>query len=135
MAVPLRTAVLTALAAFVAHQIQAQDAPLDFAHKVAPILKEHCGDCHTGEKKKGGFSMNTHPDWLHGSENGPVFDAQNPSHSKALEVIASSDPDTVMPPLAKDKKRPTAEQIAVLKNWPRQQNLWASSGSGSAPRL
>ena len=117
MATPARIALLSALVIYVLPQTRAQDTPADFVHKVVPILREHCESCHTGEKKKGGFSMNTHADWLHGSENGPVFDAQTPSDSKVLEVIASANPDTVMPPLAKDKTRPTQDQIAIIKNW------------------
>lgn len=34
-------------------------APVDFAHEVVPILRKHCAECHTGDKKKGGLSMNT----------------------------------------------------------------------------
>jgi len=90
---------------------------MDFVHTVAPILKEHCGGCHTGDKKKGGFSMNSREDWLHGGENGPVFNSETPSKSKVLEVIQSTDPDTVMPPPAKDRARPSAEQIGILKDW------------------
>ena len=31
---------------------------IDFVHEVMPILKKHCGKCHTGAEKKGGFAMN-----------------------------------------------------------------------------
>jgi hypothetical protein len=89
----------------------------DFSHQVVPLLRELCGDCHLGGKKKGGFSMNTQPLFLAGSENGPVFDAKNPAASKMLKVLQSSDPDTVMPPPAKDRKRPTPEQIHLLQSW------------------
>ena len=37
----------------------ANEKKIDFAHEIVPILKEHCGECHTGDKRKGGFSMNT----------------------------------------------------------------------------
>jgi hypothetical protein len=98
-------------------QARSQTLPLDFVHKVAPILKEHCGGCHTGDKKKGGFSMNSQEDWLQGSENGPVFNPDAPNKSKVLEVIQSTDPEIVMPPPAKDRARPSVEQIGILKNW------------------
>ena len=51
--------------------------PGDFAHRIAPILKTHCGDCHMGEKKKGGLSLNTEADLASGSENGKVIDPSN----------------------------------------------------------
>jgi hypothetical protein len=49
-------------------------AAIDFAHQVVPILKKHCAECHLGEKKKGGLSMNTRKDLLKGSENGAIVD-------------------------------------------------------------
>jgi hypothetical protein len=61
--------------------------------------------------------MNSQEDWLQGGENGPVFNSEAPSKSKVLEVIQSTDPDTVMPPPAKDRARPSVEQISILKNW------------------
>ena len=47
-------------------------APIDFSHQIVPILREHCSECHTGDKKKGGVSMNDREALLGGSENGPV---------------------------------------------------------------
>jgi len=98
---------------------KALPAPPDFAHQIAPAIKELCGDCHLGDKKKGGFSMNTQPLFLAGSENGPVLDPKNPSSSKILNVLLSTDPDTVMPPRSKDRKPPTPEQIHQLQKWVR----------------
>jgi mono/diheme cytochrome c family protein len=91
--------------------------PPDFVHQIAPILKQHCANCHTGDKKKGGFSLNTQGDWNAGSENGPVFDAKSPHQSKALQVLFSEDPDVVMPPPEKDRARPTKEQLDLLRKW------------------
>jgi hypothetical protein len=31
---------------------------VDFSHEIVPILREHCAECHAGDKKKGGFSFN-----------------------------------------------------------------------------
>ncbi len=92
-------------------------APPDFAHQIAPILKQHCGNCHTGDKKKGGFSLNTRGDWTAGSENGPVFDSKAPEKSKVIDVLFSADPDVVMPPHEKDRPRPTKEQLDLLRRW------------------
>jgi len=41
-------------------------APVDFAHEVVPILRKHCVECHAGDKKKGGLSMNTRASLLEG---------------------------------------------------------------------
>jgi hypothetical protein len=30
---------------------------VDFAHDIVPLLKARCGECHTGGKYKGSFSL------------------------------------------------------------------------------
>lgn len=95
----------------------APSSEADFAHQVAPLLKEHCGGCHMGDKRKGGFSMNTQATFLAGSENGKVLDAGNPRKSRLLEVISSNDPDVQMPPPEKGKERPSAERMELLRQW------------------
>lgn len=88
--------------------------PVDFSHEVVPILKKHCVECHTGAKKKGGFSMNTRDEWLAGSENGPVVKPHSAEGSRLLAVVTSSDSDERMPP----KGDPlSAAQIEVLRRW------------------
>ena len=43
---------------------------VDFAHQVVPILRTHCGKCHTGDQLKGGFSMNDRASLMEGGESG-----------------------------------------------------------------
>ena len=47
-------------------------AEIDFAHDIVPVLRTYCGQCHTGDKKQGGFSMNTRELLLAGGEGGMV---------------------------------------------------------------
>ncbi len=105
----------------------------DFVHEIAPIFKQHCADCHTGDKKKGGFSLNAHPDWLAGSENGAVFNAKTPAKSKVLEVIFSDDPEVQMPPPKKDRPRPTKAQLALLQSWVLSGADWESGYAFTKP--
>jgi len=71
---------------------------VDFVHEIMPVLKKHCAECHTGQKKKGGLSMNTRASFLAGSENGKVAVPGKPSESFFLESIQSKDSDERMPP-------------------------------------
>ena len=71
--------------------------PVDFAHEVVPILRKHCGECHTGDKKKGSFSMNTRASLLEGGEGGVVLFPGQASKGRLLESIVSEDPDERMP--------------------------------------
>jgi len=105
----------------------------DFVHEIAPILKEHCTECHSGDKKKGGFSLNTHPEWLAGSENGPVFDAKAPARSKVLEVVFSSDRDIVMPPPDEKRLRPSPAQLELLKAWVLSGATWETGYAFKRP--
>jgi hypothetical protein len=86
----------------------------DFAHEIVPILKKHCVECHSGAKKKAGFSMNTREEFMAGSENGPVAKAFESHGSRLVEVIGTSDKDERMPPKGEGL---SAEEIATLTRW------------------
>jgi mono/diheme cytochrome c family protein len=92
----------------------ASAAPVDFVHEVVPILRQHCGECHTGTKLKGGFSLNDRAALLHGSENGKVVVPGNSATSRLIELVESKDSDDWMPPKG---PRVPPEQIAVLRKW------------------
>ena len=92
-------------------EASAQQKPRDFAHQIAPILKQHCVECHGGENAKGGFSLNTRELFL--EDEMAVPGQADQSHF--LDLISSDDPDSQMPP--KGKPRVSVEQIALLKAW------------------
>ena len=41
-------------------------AAVDFNHQIVPLLRKHCAECHTGDKLKGGFSLNDRAELLRG---------------------------------------------------------------------
>ncbi|MES2467167.1 MAG: DUF1549 domain-containing protein [Verrucomicrobiota bacterium] len=89
-------------------------AAVDFSHEVVPILKTHCAECHMGDKKKGGFSMNTREDLMEGSENGKVLIEGKGAESLLIQLITSADPDEQMPPKG---ARLTAAEVQTLTAW------------------
>lgn len=91
-------------------------AAVDFSHEIVPILREHCAECHAGDKKKGGFSFNDRQALMEGSENGPVI-----ANGRLIEVMLSKDPDEQMPPKG---KRVPPEKIALLKQWIAEGTPW-----------
>jgi hypothetical protein len=105
-------------------------APVDFAHEVVPILRKHCSECHTGDKKKGGLSMNTRASLLEGGENGAVVTAGQAQKSKLLEAIVSADPDLRMPPKG-DRLSPT--EVATLRAWFEQGADWTAGFAFKQP--
>ena len=86
----------------------------DFVHDVVPILKEQCADCHTGNKQKGGLSLNTEESFRKGSKNGPIVVAAESEKSLLLKVIVSDDEDERMPPKGKGL---SAAQVELVRAW------------------
>jgi hypothetical protein len=88
--------------------------PVDFDHDIVPLLRRNCGECHTGDKKKGGLSLNTRETTLKGSEDGPVVKVGDAAHSPLIEAVLSSDPDKRMPPKG---ARLEPGDVAKLRAW------------------
>src|SRR5690349_96217 len=87
---------------------------VDFAHDIVPILRQHCGQCHTGDKKKGGYSMNTRASLIAGGESGPAAVVGKSNDSELLRRVLSRDKDEQMPP---EGPRLTDKETALLKQW------------------
>ncbi len=105
-------------------------AAVDFDHEIVPLLRKHCGECHTGDKRKGGFSMNTRVALLEGSENGAVLVPSDVAHSKLLELVTSADPDVRMPPKG-DGLSPA--EVARLKAWIAEGAVWTNGFAFKQP--
>lgn len=107
-----RNALLSLWLAFWAVPVVA--AEIDFAHDIAPILRKHCASCHTGDQKKGGFSMNSRDQLIAGGEAGRAVVVGKANQSELMARLKSSDPDTRMPP---EGDRVPTDKIAVLSAW------------------
>ena len=94
----------------VAVPVSAQEV-IDFSHDIVPVLRERCGECHLGDKKKGSFSMNTRADLLAGSENGEVLELGKGGTSYLVELLSTNDKDIQMPPKG---DRVPAKEIARI---------------------
>jgi hypothetical protein len=119
-----------ALLAFLAAGAALGAAEPDFDHAVVPLLRKHCAECHTGDKKKGGFSMNTRAALLEGGEDGPVLTPGDAAKGRLLEAIVSTDPDLRMPP-----KGPglTPAEVATLRAWVGQGARWTEGFAFKQP--
>src|SRR5947208_7144945 len=72
------------------------EKPVDFAHEVVPILKTHCGKCHTNGTYKGSISFDTRADIIKKA----VVPGKSAT-SKLITRVTSKDPDERMPPEGK----------------------------------
>jgi len=89
-------------------------AKVDFSHQIVPVLREHCGECHTGDKKKGGFSLNDRASLLAGGESGKAVLPGNAAKSPLIEAITTKDADKQMPPKG---ARLSPEKVKLLRDW------------------
>lgn len=101
--------------------VRGHAANVDFSHQVVPIIKEHCAECHTGDKKKGGLSMNDRAALLKGAEDGAILEIGRSEKSRLIEVILSTDPDEQMPP---EGPRLSPKETAVLRAWIDEGLVW-----------
>lgn len=98
-------------------------AEIDFAHDIVPIIKAHCAECHTGDEKKGGFSMNTRQQLLEGSEyTDEVVNPGDADKSLLYELISTTDRDIQMPPPKKGLMVP--KKVAKIKAWIDEGLAW-----------
>lgn len=97
-------------------------AGVDFAHEVAPILRRHCSECHMGDKRKGGLSMNTREALIEGGENGAVLVPGKPAESRLHTfVVEPDDSDDRMPPKG---DRLSQREADILRRWIAEGASW-----------
>ncbi|NBU41079.1 MAG: DUF1549 domain-containing protein [Planctomycetia bacterium] len=110
---------------------------VDFVHDVVPLLKRHCAECHLGDARQGGFSMNTREAILAGGDSGTAgLLARDSASSELIARVTSTDPDFRMP---SDGPPLPEEAVAVLRRWIDEGAVWeegfAFSGTAWEPPL
>jgi mono/diheme cytochrome c family protein len=101
--------------------------PVDFAHEIVPILKNHCGKCHTAGTYKGDLSLDTRAALL----KSKVVVPGDAGKSELITRITSTDADVQMPPTG---ERLTSEQVALLTRWINQNVPWQDGFSFARTR-
>jgi hypothetical protein len=107
-----RFATLLLLAVMLPQRAVAADPKpeFDFAHRIVPLLKKHCFECHGGHRAEGEFSINTR-EAIVDSTSAIPGDAAN---SYIIEVVTSDDVETRMP---LEKPPLTEEEVNTLREW------------------
>jgi len=97
-------------------------AGVDFVHAVVPLIRRHCGECHTGDARQGGFSMNTREAVLAGGDSGlPGVVPGEPAASEILARITSDEAEVRMP--AEADPLPV-EAVEVFQRWVAEGAAW-----------
>ena len=102
---------LVAIAGSFALGVRAADDPFWKDH-VEPVIRERCGDCHSGVKTKSGLDLGSFQSILRGGDRGAAVVPGRPDDSLLLKVLAAG-ADPHMPP----KGQLTEEQIGLVKTW------------------
>ncbi|MFN0075552.1 MAG: c-type cytochrome domain-containing protein, partial [Prosthecobacter sp.] len=87
-----------------------------FESKIRPLLVEHCYECHSAEKTKGGLALDTKAGWEKGGDSGPAILPGKPDESLLIKAVRYHDEDLAMPPQKKGGKLPDSA-IAALTEW------------------
>ncbi len=90
-----------------------------FESKIRPLLVEHCYECHSGEKTKGGLSLDTRAGWQKGGHSGAVIVPGKPEESLLIKAVRYQDKELAMPP-QKHGGKLSDPKITVLTEWVMQ---------------
>jgi hypothetical protein len=116
----IRTLSATALAALgglLAGSASAAEHALRFDRDIRPLLAENCYACHGPGTQEAGLRLDSTADATRELDSGSrAIVPGDPAASEALARIASTDPDTVMPP-PHARKTLTAAQRDLLTRW------------------
>lgn len=94
----------------------------DFVHDVAPILRKHCGKCHTNGVAKGDFAMDTRAALMKSETVVPGKAVE----SDLVERIKTDDKEMKMPP---EGARLTPGEVEVISQWINEGAKWDESFS------
>lgn len=101
--------------------------PIAFATEIQPLLERSCLPCHSGEKAKAKFRLESREALLKGGEGNeaPVVPGKSAT-SPLVRFAADLVEEMEMPPLAKREKYPklSASEIALVRAWIDQGANW-----------
>jgi hypothetical protein len=101
---------------------------IDFPRQVQPILQDHCLECHSQDKRKGGLSLATYADALEGGRNGAAIRPGKSAESLLIHRVTGR----VEPQMPKDEDPLSASEMASIRLW-IDQGARATSSSPPAP--
>ncbi|WP_158261173.1 MULTISPECIES: DUF1592 domain-containing protein [Pirellulaceae] len=123
---PLRGPQIVAilLLSWLGTRAHAEDAPSTaqqqahrFETQVAPLLSQHCLECHAAGKTEGGLNLSRKESALRGGDSGKVIQAGSPNDSLLWTYIESGE----MPP----KRAPlSAEEKKIIQAWIEEGAVW-----------
>jgi hypothetical protein len=100
---------------------------VDFAKDIKPLFEKSCLKCHSGEKPKSKYRLESREAAIKGGESGEAAIIPGKSEkSPMIHYVSDSVEDMEMPPTEKRDKYPalTKDQIGLLRAWIDQGAKW-----------
>ena len=111
---------------------------IDFARQIKPLLERSCAACHSGEKPRGLFRIDSRDAILKGGASGTAAVVSGHSEkSPLIDYVSSQVPDSEMPPRAVRERFPalSPDQVALLRAWIDQGAEWPMGVLLTSPRI
>jgi mono/diheme cytochrome c family protein len=105
-----------------------KDALVDFERDVLPVLKQRCFECHGGDSKEAGLTLDQAEAAMQGGDSGKSIIPGNSAGSRIIDYVSGTNPDHVMPP---EGDRLTEKEIGLLRQWIDNGAKWPDSYSTS----
>ena len=107
-----------------------------FTRDILPIFQKSCVGCHSGEKPKGNFAVDSVAALFKGGQSGEAAVIPGkPDASPLIRYVTDQLEDLEMPPLSKRTKYPalSKDQIVKLSEWITQGANWPQGATLPAP--
>jgi ankyrin repeat protein len=111
---------------------------IDFAQQIKPLLERSCLACHSGEKPRGPFRVDSRSAILTGGASGEA--AIVPGHSEMsplIDHVSGKVPESEMPPRAVRERFAalTTDEVALLRAWIDQGAEWPTGVLLISPKI
>ena len=115
----------------------ADEAKIDFAKQIRPILAENCFKCHAGDKQKGKLRLDSPEAITKGGKDGKAIEAGAPEESPLyLRLTLPTGHDDVMPPDEDGMKPLGRDKTDLIGQWIMQGagfGDWKGEASAAVP--
>lgn len=136
MRVPVQRFICLVLLFFPLGKLQAAEPSGEFApeqieyfeKQVRPLLVEHCFECHSGPKVKGGLSLTSRAGAIQGGDTGPAVVPGKLDEGELLAALKFDPNGYQMPPAGKLRE----DQIAVFRKWIEMGAPWPAGPADGA---
>lgn len=89
-----------------------------FESRIAPLLSQHCLECHDTATRKGGLDLSRRDAALAGGKQGPAIVPGKPGDSELWALVESNEMPSDRPPLSDEQKR-------LVKQWIEGGAAWS----------